>query len=66
MSIIKFLQEVMVIIGVAVKDVLAISKKPHSNKDEELKLTAMGYSKQMDLFELIDMADPQCKCDHRG
>lgn len=66
MTIRKFLQEVLVCIGTAIKDSLAIKKKPSATTEPEAKLTAMSYTKQMDLFELIDKADPQCKCDDRG
>lgn len=66
MTIRKFLQEVLVCIGTAIKDSLAINKKPAVTTEPEATLTAMGYTKQMDLFELMDYPNPQCKCDDRG
>lgn len=72
MTIMKFLVEVMVCIGVCIKKCVAItlskwfSKNVAINNDPAIKLTAMSYNKAGDLNKLSDKVDPQCKCDLRG
>lgn len=72
MTIRAFLKDTMICAGQLIKVGIKIclgnkeSRAKTIRKEPTISLTAMGYSKQGDLFELEVSSTPQSKCDLGG